>query len=41
MNRDDVILRYLYKEGFRVSTQELQETRLDKHNSKITIIVRL
>ena len=39
-DRDDTILRYLYKQGFRISAQELDETRLDKHDSKITIVVR-
>ena len=41
MERDDIILRYLYKQGFRISAQDIEETRLDKSNSKITIIVRI
>jgi len=38
--RDDTIIRYLHKEGFRISAQDTEETRLDKNNSRITIIVR-
>jgi site-specific recombinase XerC len=39
-NRDDAVLRYLYKEGFQISSQDLDETRLDRDDSKITVVVK-
>lgn len=39
--RDDIILRWLYKQGFRISAQDTEETRLDRNNSNITILVKI
>ena len=40
MSRDDISLKYLYEQGFRISAQDLEETRLDKNDSKISIVVK-
>lgn len=37
---DDAILLHLRKQGFFISAQDLEETRLDKEGSKISIIVK-
>lgn len=36
---DDMVLRELYAEGFRISAQEIKKTTMNRPNSKITIIV--
>jgi hypothetical protein len=37
---DDAVLRFLYKNGFRVSAQDLDETRLDRNDSCISVMIK-
>lgn len=37
---DNLLLKYLYNKGYRISSQDLEETTLDRTNSKITILVK-
>lgn len=39
-DRDDIVIQYLYKQGFRISAQDINETRLNRENSKITILIK-